>query len=268
MIKSTFGLKDTPFYRDNLELLPQQKKAFEYIKIHSQHGEFSAIVGELGVGRSVLREHLERLNKERANVVVSISRTMHTYLNILHRFAIAFKLDVKTAKLEQALIQVAYNHVKNNKTLYVLIDEAHLLDMTTLRKSRLLFDKSPKKYNLVLWGQVELMHYLAMSINEDLKSRITYSHAILRLNNDYLKAYILAELEAVRLGANVFDEAATELIIRSSQGNLRLCRNLCYASLTTCCQHQKRVVLISHVNEVLIQPHWRSHDELIKQQIA
>jgi hypothetical protein len=97
---------------------------------------------------------------------------------------------------------------------------------------------------------------------------ITYSKTIFRLNDEDLADYITRELEAVRLGVNVFDEAATELIIRSSQGNLILCRNLCYASLATCCQHQKRVVLISHVNEVLIQPHWRSHDELIKQQVA
>ena len=268
MIKSTFGLKDTPFYRDNFELMPQQKAAFNYLKIHSQHGGFSVIVGEPGVGKSVLREHLEALGNERENVVASVSRTMHTYLNILDQLVISLKLHVKATKFEQALIEATFKHVKNNKTLYVLIDEAHLLDMTTLRKLRLLFDKFPKKYNLVLFGQIELMHYLSMTVNEDLKSRITYSKTILRLNDEDLAAYITDELEAVRLGINVFDEAAIELIIRSSQGNLRLCRNLCYASLATCCQHQKRVVLISHVNEVLIQPHWRTHDELIKQQVA
>jgi len=53
MIKSTFGLTDTPFYRDNMALLPQQKDAFNYLKIHSQHGGFSAIVGESGVGPTV-----------------------------------------------------------------------------------------------------------------------------------------------------------------------------------------------------------------------
>jgi MSHA biogenesis protein MshM len=268
MIKSTFGLKDTPFYRDNFELLPQQQDAFNYLKIHSQHGGFSAIIGEPGVGKSALKERIEMLGEERENVVASVTRTMHTYWHILNQLAISLKLEVKNIKLEQALIEAAYKHVKNNKTLFVLIDEAHLLDMSTLRKLRLLFDKFPKKYNLVLFGQIELMHYLSMTINEDLKSRITYSKTILRLSEDDLAAYITRELEAVRLGVNVFDEAATELIIRSSQGNLRLCRNLCYASLATCCQHQKRVVLISHVNEVLIQPHWRSHDELIKQQVA
>lgn len=80
MIKSTFGLKDTPFYRDVLELLPQQKDAFNYLKIHSQHGGFSVIVGEPGVGKSVLREHIEALGIERTNVVASVSRTMHTRL--------------------------------------------------------------------------------------------------------------------------------------------------------------------------------------------
>jgi len=268
MIKSTFGLKDTPFYRDNFELLPQQKEAFNHLKIHSQHGGFSAIVGEPGVGKSVLKEHLEALAKERTNVIASISRTMHTYWNVLNQLAISLKLDVKNTKLEQALIEAAYKHIKNNKTLYVLIDEAHLLDMATLRKLRLLFDKFPKKYNLVLFGQIELLHYLSMSINEDLKSRITYSKHIIGLNDKDLAAYIIRELEAVRLGINVFDEAAIELIIRSSQGNLRLCRNLSYASLAACCFNHKRVVSIGHVNEVLIQPHWRSHDELIKQQIA
>ena len=79
---------------------------------------------------------------------------------------------------------------------------------------------------------------------------------------------ITEELEAARLGLNVFDEGAIELIVRTVQGNLRLCRNLCYASLAACCQDKNRVVMIRHVNEVLIQPHWRTHDELIKQQVA
>ena len=186
--------------------------------------------------------------------------------NILRQLALSFKLDVKDSK--QELIQVAYNHIKNHKTLYILIDEAHLLDMSVLRKLRLLFDKFPRKHNLVLFGQIELMYYLSMSINEDLKSRITYSKHILCLNEDDLKQHIISELESVRLGVNVFDEGAVELIILSSQGNLRLCRNLCYASLAACCLAQKRTVVIGHVNEILIQPHWRTHDELIKQQVA
>jgi len=57
------------------------------------------------------------------------------------------------------------------------------------------------------------------------------------------------------------------LIIRSASGNLRLCRNLCYASLIEACREAKKIVTIAHVNQVLMQPHWRSHDELLKQQV-
>jgi type II secretory pathway predicted ATPase ExeA len=138
--------------------------------------------------------------------------------------------------------------------------------MIVLRKLRLLFDRFPKKHNLVLFGQRDLLYYLSLNVNQDIKSRITYSASILRLNDDDLEHYIVKELEAVRLGINTFDSAAVELILRSAQGNLRLCRNLCYGSLIEACREAKKVVSITHVNAVLVQPHWRSHDELIKQQ--
>ncbi len=62
--------------------------------------------------------------------------------------------------------------------------------------------------------------------------------------------------------------AAIELILRSSSGNLRLCRNLCYGSLIEAARETKKIVTITHVNAVLVQPHWRSHDELITQQVS
>src|ERR1700737_967228 len=83
MIKATFGLTKEPFYRSDVVLLPQQAEAMEMIRIHAQHGGFSVIVGNPGVGKSVLREHLEHLGKERDTVVVSHTQTMHTYQPIL-----------------------------------------------------------------------------------------------------------------------------------------------------------------------------------------
>ena len=267
MIKATFGLTKEPFSREAPELLPQQAQILEIIRIHAQHGGFSVVIGSPGVGKSILREHIEALDKEKSVVVVSFSRTMHSYLNILKQLALSFKIEVPDKDLEKALIQAAFGYIRDRKTLYTLIDEAHLLDMTALRKLRLLFDQFPKKHNLVLFGQQDLLHYLSMNVNQDIKSRITYSKNILPLSDHELEQYIIKELEAVRLGANTYDSAATELIIRSAQGNLRLCRNLCYGSLIETCRENKRVVTISHVNNVLIQPHWRSHEELIKQQV-
>lgn len=268
MIKSVFGITKEPFNRSDLALLPQQQKIVEIIKIHSQQGGFSVVIGQPGVGKSILREHIEQFAKQRDITVATCSRTLHTYINILKQLAESFKIEVAAKDLEKELIQSAFNHIRERKTLYILIDEAHLLDMQVLRKLRLLFEQFPRKHNLILFGQRDLLYYLSMNVNQDIKSRITYSENITPLNNDDLERYIIKELEAVRMGINTFDNAAIELIIRSAQGNLRLCRNLCYASLIEACRETRKIVTISDVNNILVQPHWRSHEELIMQQVA
>ena len=151
---------------------------------------------------------------------------------------------------------------------HIHVNKAHLLDMQVLRKLRLLFERFPKKHNLVLFGQRDLLHYLSLNVNKDIKSRITYSANIKPLNDDDMESYIIKELETVRMGINTFNDGAMELIIRSAQGNLRLCRNLCYGSLIEAAREAQKTVTIAHVNAVLIQPHWRTHEELIKQQVS
>tara|TARA_R110001592_G_C13144876_1_gene747645 strand:- start:227 stop:1258 length:1032 start_codon:yes stop_codon:yes gene_type:complete len=213
-------------------------------------------------------EHIEHFDSTRECTVVSCSRTLHTYRQIAWQLADAFKLDSTDKTIEKDLIHAAFEQVKARKTLYILIDEAHLLDIGVLRKLRLLFERFPKNHNLVLFGQPELLHALSLSANQDIKSRITYSANLKPLNDEDMEAYIVRELEAVKMGINTFDEAAMTLIIRSAEGNLRLCRNLCLASLIEAARETKKTVTISHVNNVLVQPHWRSHDQLIKQQVA
>ena len=82
MIKAIWGLTRAPFQQDKLSLLAQQQAIVEMINIHAQQGGFSVVIGEPGVGKTVLREHIERLNNERECRVVSCTRTLHTYRQI------------------------------------------------------------------------------------------------------------------------------------------------------------------------------------------
>lgn len=264
MIKSTFGIRKEPFSNTEKILMPQQQRIFEIIKAHSQHGGLSVITGDPGVGKSVIKDRIIELEKDGDVVVYSLSRTMHTYTNILIQLSESMQIDVKVKKLEQEIKECAFEKVRENNTLFTIIDEAHLIDIHSLRKLRLLFDQYPKKHNLILLGQNGLMYDLSKRANEDIKTRITYSENMLPLNDDDLGDFIKKELEKARLGMNTFDNGAIELILRSVQGNLRLCCNLCYGSLLEACRQQERIVSIRHVNAILIQPHWRSHDELIK----
>ena len=268
MIKSTFGLTHEPFYRHDLKPLPQQVEVIDMLKIHAQHGGFSTIVGHPGVGKSVIRDHLEKLGKDRDTIVVSFTQTLHTYQPILKLLAESMQVSARPKDLEKELAQAAWRHVQSQKMLYIVIDDAHLLDVAVLRKLRLLFERFPRKHNLVLLGHPELLHRFSMLCNEDIKSRISYSKQLLPLNDDDLQRFIIDELAAVGLGANTLDEAATQIIMRAVQGNLRLCRNLCYASLINTCLDGKRICTASHVNAALQQPHWRSHEALLKQQAA
>src|SRR5216684_5888082 len=138
MIKATFGLTKEPFCRSEVALLPQQRDAIDMIRIHTQHGGFSVITGNPGVGKSVIREHLEQLGKERDTVIASFTQTMHTYQPILKQLAESLQLNAPMKDIETELIKAAYRHVQSQKNLYVVIDEAHLLDINLLRKLRLL----------------------------------------------------------------------------------------------------------------------------------
>lgn len=172
MINAIWGITQTPFKRDQLTLLSQQKTIVDIIKIHAQLGGFSVVIGEPGVGKTVLREHIESLDKNRDCTVVSCSRTLHTYRQIIWQLAESFKLETTEKAIESDLIQAAFAQVRERKTLYILIDEAHLLELIVLRKLRLLFERFPKNHNLVLLGQPELLHYLSLSTNKDIKSRM------------------------------------------------------------------------------------------------
>jgi len=150
MIKATFGITQEPFYRNEPALLVQQAEAVEMIKIHAQHGGFSAIIGHPGVGKSVIRAHLEQLGKNRDTVVMSFTQTMHTYQPILRLLAESLQVQAPLKDIEKELVQAAMRHVQSQKTLIIVIDDAHLLEIDILRKLRLLFERFPKRHNLVL----------------------------------------------------------------------------------------------------------------------
>ena len=77
-----------------------------------------------------------------------------------------------TNHLEKNLITAAETAARKKQTLFVLIDEAHLLDIHNLRRLRLLFDRFPKQHNLVLFGQPDLMARLRLLVNRDIRDRI------------------------------------------------------------------------------------------------
>src|SRR5690606_12413557 len=117
----------------------------------------------------------------------------------------------------------------NNKGKLVIpiIDDAHLVPVEALRKLRLLLEDFPKNHNLILFGQSGFNHTLQLRINEDIRSRVTYSAKLTTLSNAGVAEFIYEQLDRVALPHTVFSEAAVYLVARSSEGVLRCIKNLC-----------------------------------------
>ena len=263
MIRSHFGLELNPF--DNAQkpqLLPHQQNVFDTVKVHCHQGGLCLIMGEPGTGKSVIKQSVIDHDPKRM-ITPAISRTLHTYSNTLQILCEAFDIEVngRDTKREKLLIEAGWKINADGKMLAPIIDDAHLMDVECLRKLRLLFEDFPKNHNLILFAQTPLMHKLRLTVNEDIRSRITYSVNVPKLNPDDMKTFIFAQLDRVKLAHNVFSDDAIELIVRSSEGILRRTRNLCISAMLETVRDRKQTVGLEQVNRVLLQPHWRKdHD--------
>lgn len=263
MIRAHFGLERDPFHRDDLTLLPHQQDVLDTLRVHCQQGGFCVLVGEPGTGKSVLKDALVKLDKKRLHVPV-VGRTLHTYHATLRILCEAFALETKGRSIacERRLIDEAHAIHQRGHMLAPLLDDAHLLDIDSLRRLRLLFDDFPISHNLVLVAQPPLLQKLALTHNDDLRSRITYSVRLQKLAPDDMRAFLLQELDRVALAHATFDEDALALLVRSSDGILRNARNLALSSLHEAVRDRTRTVGLPQVNRVLLQPHWQAARDL------
>lgn len=264
MIRSFFGLTQNPFDLRDLQLLPQQQEIHDILKVHCQQGGLCLVLGVPGAGKSVIKQSLERL-PENQHLVATVGRTLHTYTNTIKILCDSFRIEFESSafKCERRLIEQAFSLNHAGKSLTTILDDAHLMDMANLRKLRLLFEEFPKNHNLILVGQPSLLANLDLGVNQDIKSRVTYSVIAKRLNVDDMRGFILRELDRAGLGHNTFAQPAVDLIVRSSDGVLRKARNLCVGCLIEAVRSANRTIDIDNVNRVLLQPHWQKEADLV-----
>lgn len=258
MIRSHFGLKASPFDMADLHLLEHQQKVLDMLMVHAQQGGLCLVLGQPGTGKTAIKQALIERDPKRM-VTPVVNRTMHTYTNTVRILCAAFqiKFDGRDCRCEKELIEEAFKLHRNGKMLVPIIDDAHLMSSESLCKLRLLFEDFPRSHNLVLLGQPHLMQTLSLNINEEIKSRVTFSVVLKPMAPEQIEAFLFDAFDRVGLGHNVFTEDAVALIVRSSDGILRRARNLAIGSLIEAVRDSTRSVDIHQVNRVLDQPHWR-----------
>ncbi len=263
MIRSFYGIDHNPFSTEGVSLLESQQEVHDTLKVHCQQGGLCLVLGSPGTGKTVIKEAIKQSTDKRM-VVVTVARTLHTYINTIKIICQSFNIEYEGSyfKCEKRLIEEAFCLNRQGKMLVIIIDDAHLMEMDTLRKLRLLLEDFPKNNNVILIGQPTLLNNMALGVNSDIKSRVTYSTIMRKLNPDDMKSFILGQLDRVKLGHNTFSEDALELIVRSSEGVLRKARNLCLGCMLEAVRSREKQIGLNNVNKVLIQPHWRKDCDL------
>jgi len=264
MIRAFYGLTKDPFDLRDIVLLPAQQEIHDTLKVHCQQGGLCLILGVPGSGKSVVKQSLQRL-PENQHLVATVSRTLHTYTNTVKILCEAFRIEFESNafKCERRLIEQAFSLNRSGKCLTTILDDAHLMDLANLRKLRLLFEDFPKNHNLVLIGRPNLLAALDLGVNQDIKSRITYSVIAKRLGPDLMRDFLLGQLDRAGLGHNTFTSNALDLVVRSADGVLRKARNLAMGCLIEAVRSQNRTIDIDNVNRVLMQPHWQKETDLV-----
>ncbi len=264
MIRSFYGLTQNPFDCRELELLPGQQEILDTLRVHCQQGGLCLVLGVPGTGKSVIKQALQRL-PENQHLVATVARTLHTYTNTVKILCDAFRIAFEHSAFacERRLIEQAFSLNRAGKCLTTILDDAHLMDMANLRKLRLLFEDFPKNHNLVLIGRPNLLADLDLGVNQDVKSRVTYSVITKRLNPDAMRDFILRELDRAGLGHNTFTQPAVDLVVRSADGVLRKARNLCVGCLIEAVRSANKTIDVDVVNRILLQPHWQKETDLV-----
>ena len=261
MIRTYFGLEREPFHPSHISLLPMQEEILATLRVHCQQGGLCVLLGQPGTGKSVLKQTLLTHHPKRMITPV-VNRTLHTYHNTLRILCEAFQIDYEGGnhKCEGQLIDEAHRLNRQGKMLAPVIDDAHYLPIEALRKIRLLLEDFPKNHNLILLGQGAFNTTLQLRVNDDIRTRITYSATLQRLAPDAVTAFIRSQLDQVGLPHSTFTEAALNLIVRSSEGTLRAVKNLCVGAMIEAVRGRTKTIDTAQVNAVLLQPHWR-HDQ-------
>jgi hypothetical protein len=109
----------------------------------------------------------------------------------------------------------------------------------------------------VLIGPPPLLQSLWLSINEEIRSRVTYSARRARLAPETVEQFVLDQLDRAGPGHNSCTPEALARIVRSGAGLLRRTRHLCLGARIEAVRDQTRIVDLKQVNHVLIQPHGR-----------
>jgi len=259
-ILSWFGMRRLPFDKsikagDVLDTEPLQEctARLDHIK---QRGGIMLLTGDPGVGKTIaLRRFVDGLND-------NLYRTFYTPLSTLSRADLLCHINrliglghrvSKSAVYQQ--IQKAFIESKEQigKTIFLIIDEAHLLQSGPLEELRLLTNFKMDSYDpfiLVLSGQSDLRRTMDFAVMEPFNQRIAIRYHMPGLDPKQSSQYIDHHMKLAGAPEPILDQRAMQAVYDISFGIPRKIGAIIEQALTYAMFDQKRTVTAEMVLKV------------------
>jgi len=240
MYEETYGLQHRPFGLapdpQFLYLTPQHREAATgLIYAILKHKGLATLTGEAGTGKTtILRAVLSSIGAAAVNVAFVPVPTLSA-AEFLEFLMLQFGLlnTARSNKAERLLLLERFllKAHDENRTVVLVVDDAHKLSKEVLEEIRLLTNYNTRHGSLiqvVLAAQTELDDLLRESDMGQLKQRVAYRFTLRPLNSAEVKEYM--DHRWIRAGGGPdlpFDKDAVEAVARYSGGVPRLINAIC-----------------------------------------
>lgn len=233
-----FGFKSFPFGKDVAELFdyPQFAEIRHILEVALPDRSMTLVTGQAGVGKTTgVRSFVDTLPSNVYTVIyLGYDQQGAT---LLRRLCIQLGLKPKQYR-SQLFLQIGQfleeNILESGKSIFLIVDECHLLDLATLEDLRLLtntdFDRS-SPLAITFVGQLSFRRQLKAPGYEAISQRIRFRYALEGLSLEETIAYIKHRLTSAGGQDDIFLPDALKSIFASSGGIPREINNLCSAAL-------------------------------------
>jgi len=221
---------------DELFEYSQLNELRRLLKLTIKQRSMMIVTGEAGVGKSTAVGSTTDQLPTNKYLVAYLGQDQEGS-SVWRRLASSFGLRASVSRAHTRLSISQYlndNLLEKGKEIVLVVDEAHLLDRTTLEDIRLLtntdFDRT-SALTVILLGQLSLRGRVKTAGYEALNQRLRYRYALEGFSEEETAAYIKHRLEVSGWNQDFFSVEAARQIFLASQGIPREVNNYCLSAL-------------------------------------
>lgn len=196
------------------------------------------VVGEVGSGKTMLCRVLETRLPENVDSIHVLNpglgrdEMLHT---IAEELGMAVPAEERAGNIIRLLRERLIAAYAAGRQVVLFIDEAQAVPLDTLEEVRLLSNletDTHKLLQIVLLGQPELDHNLALPRTRQIRERITHSFNLPPMTRDVVREYVMFRMRTAGYrGPDPFSDGAIKMMATASRGVTRLINILADKSL-------------------------------------